>query len=220
MSLINELLNFEASEISDALDSLGVDGAIKGIRPLVAGQRVVGPVYTVQYEPYPEKPDGYQRAGDYIDEIPEGAVVMIDNQALETCTVWGSLLTATAIQKNLAGTIVLGVVRDVLQIKALNYPVFSLGTYMKSGKNRVRLVGVQKNIEYAGILIQPDDVVFADEHGVLVIPDQLVEEVIHRASAIRKTEECILMAIKEGMTLKAARKKYHYHKPWLKHHDA
>ena len=196
MSLMNKLLKYSASEISDAMDSLGVGGALKHIKPLKSSHQIAGPVYTVRYEPYSDKPEDFKKAGDYIDDIPEGAVVLIDNNGRDNCTIWGHILTVTAQHKNLAGTIVLGVVRDAHQIMALDYPVFSMGTHMQSGKNRVRLVSVQESIQWHGCEIQPDDMVFADQDGVLVIPNHLTDEVIKRAEVIHDTEEKILEALR------------------------
>lgn len=219
MSLMKQLLKYSASEISDAMDSMGLDGVIKQIKPIKSNHQIAGPVYTVCYEPYSEKPETFQKAGDYIDDIPEGAVVVIDNGGRDNCTVWGNILTATAQKKKLAGTIVFGVVRDIHQIIALDYPVFSLGAFMKSGKNRVKLVSVQEPIQWGDCEIQPNDMIFADQHGGLVIPNHLLNEVIKRAQIIHDTEEKILEAVKNGMSLKIARQTYHYHKPWLKNDE-
>tara|TARA_Y100000588_G_C14225216_1_gene912813 strand:- start:1515 stop:2177 length:663 start_codon:yes stop_codon:yes gene_type:complete len=214
MGQYKQLLQFSASEISDALDSLGIDGGLLRINSITPGLNLVGPIYTVSYEPYPHKPVTFNKAADYIDDIPEGAVVLVDNNGIENCTVWGNILTATAIKKQLAGTIVLGMVRDIHHIKTLNYPVFALGSYMKSGKNRVRLLHVQKPIHWEHVTIHPHDYVFADDHGVLIIPKHLLHEVVQRAQAIKKTEEKIVKFVEEGSSLKNARLKYHYHQPW------
>ena len=112
--------------VSDALDALGLPGALHGIGPLTDTARAVGPAFTVRFEP--------------IDDVPAGAVVVIDNAGRTDCTVWGGIMTTLATAKGVAGAVVHGVCRDVATAFALGYPMFSAGRFMRTGKDRVRCV--------------------------------------------------------------------------------
>ena len=212
---INLLEAFTSSEISDALDGLGIESVLLGIKPLSLGQKLIGPAYTVKYQAYESKPDDFKTAGNYIDHVPKDAVILIDNDGREDCTTWGDILTQVALHKGIRGTVIHGACRDVDEISHLNYPVFTKAVTMRSGKNRVYKAFEQVELQIGSVLIRPGDIIFADDCGVLVIPKEKVDGVIQKAKNIKETEEAILKAVKEGMGLEQARQMYRYDKPWL-----
>ncbi len=210
-----QLDHFSSTEISDALDACGVEGALLHIKPLNPGQKLIGPAYTIQYAPYEKTSEGFRPAADYIDNVPAGSVILIDNQARADCTVWGGILTQVALIRGISGTIVHGAVRDVNQIRQANYPLWCVDQFMRSGKNRVHKTGEQCAIIINDVTISPGDIIFADDHGAIVIPVHLVDEVIQKALAIQQTEKNIINAVHGGARLDLARKRYRYEKPWL-----
>ena len=215
MKQLQTLLEFSTAEISDALDSCGVEGALLQISTLLPGMKLAGPAYTVRYSAYAEKPDNFRAAADYIDEVPAQSVIIIDNNGRDDCTVWGDILTQAALQQGIAGTVIFGAARDVACIRELNYPVFCHSTYMRSGKNRVYKSDEQCPLTIQSITINPGDIIFADDNGVLVIPVQLLDDVLGKAKNIKRTEEKIVAAIKAGTPLAEARRQYQYDQPWL-----
>lgn len=215
IKLFQQLKNYNSAEISDALDACGVEGGLLNIKPLSQGMKIVGPAYTVQYLPRREKEATFHNAANYIDMVPEHSVIVIDNNGQNDCTVWGDILTQTALRNNIAGTVVHGAVRDIEAIRATNYPVFCTGVYMRSGKNRVYKANERCPLFINGITINPGDILFGDDNGILVFPCSSLPEVISKVQAIKLTEERIKSAIKSGSTLEQARKDYHYDQPWL-----
>ena len=212
---IAQLQQFSSTEISDALDGCGVEGALLHIKPLTQGQKLIGPAYTVQYSAYEQNAAEFKQAANYIDNVPAHSVIFIDNQARIDCTVWGGILTQAALLKKISGTIVNGAIRDIEQIRQSNYPLFCIDHFMRSGKNRVYKTGEQCSITLNGITINPGDFIFADDNGVVIIPVRLVDEVILKALNIQQTEKKILLAINTGSRLDKARKDNHYDQPWL-----
>jgi regulator of RNase E activity RraA len=202
------------TEVSDALDACSVAGALLDIKPLTLGTKLIGPAYTVEYSLYEQKPDTFKGAADYIDSVPSHSVIVIDNKGRSDCTTWGDILTQVALQKNIAGTLVHGAVRDVACIRAANYPLFCSAVYMRSGKNRVYKSGELCQLTINGVLINPGDLIFADDDGALVIPIDLLDEVISKAETIKTTEKQIIAAVKAGSSLEKARKDYRYDQPW------
>lgn len=215
MRQLQQLTAFSSAEISDALDACGVEGALPDIKPLTLGTKLIGPAYTVKYLPYEEKPSTFKGAANYIDAVPAKSVIVIDNNGREDCTVWGGILTQVALKKDIYGTVINGAARDVEFIRELKYPVFCKNSYMRSGKNRVYKSGEQCSLLINGVTINPGDIIFADENGVLVIPIVLIDEVINKAQNIRQTEENIVAAVKSGSSLEQARQDYGYEQPWL-----
>lgn len=212
---LQQLEAFNTTEISDALDACGVEGALLNIKAIAPGMKLIGPAYTVKYDYNTEKSTTFKNAANYIDTVPANSVLVIDNEGHIDCTAWGAILTKMALHKDIAGTVVNGAVRDVEFIRQVNYPLFCVGTYMRSGKNRIHKIAEQCTLSINKVTIHPNDIIFADENGVLVIPKDLIPEVINKAKNIKLTEENIAQAIKEGSTLEQARSDYRYDQPWL-----
>jgi regulator of RNase E activity RraA len=85
--LIELFAGLDTPGVSDALDKPGIHGQALGIAPLANYTRVVvGPAFTVKYVPASVPPG---TVGDFIDDVAEGDVVVIDNDGRIDCTVWG-----------------------------------------------------------------------------------------------------------------------------------
>lgn len=214
INIRQRLLALDTTSISDALDSLYIVGGLQGIKPQLSGKKIAGPVFTVQYEAYEPQKNTFMNAGNYIDDVPDGAVIVVDNQGRTDCTSWGNILTTKAIQKKIAGTVVHGSARDIADIRKMDYPLFARNIYMVSGKNRTRIRALQCELNINDVKISPDDWVMADDNGVLVIPRHHLLEVILRAENVEKTELRIIDTIIEGKKLKDARNILGYSAPW------
>ena len=81
--------------------------------------------------------------GDYIDDVPAGAVVVLDNAGRDDATVWGDILTDIAHRRGIAGTVIDGICRDVALSLSLQYPIYSKGSWMRTGKDRVQVEATQ-----------------------------------------------------------------------------
>ena len=204
----DQLTALSTAAVSDALDALGLVGALHGIGPLTDTARAVGPAFTVRYEPITDDPG---TVGDFLDGVPAGAVVVIDNAGRTDCTVWGGIMTAVATAKHVAGTVVHGVCRDVASAFALGYPVFSAGRFMRTGKDRVRCVAVQQPVLISGVRIAPGDLVTADCDGVAAVAAPHLDAVVELAEHIEHAERRIVEAVRAGSTLAQARADLGYH---------
>lgn len=210
--LKERILLLSTSEISDAMDYLGISSsALSNIKPLHYSMKAFGVAYTVQYESNDSQ--HIQKAGDYIDDVSEENIIIIDNHGKTNCTVWGGLLTHFACKKNIQGTVINGVCRDVEDILKLKYPLFSLGYNMVTGKGRGHLSSTNKDINISGVLIKSNYYVYGDANGVLIIPNDSILAILDIAEEINKIEGNIYNSIKDGVfTLKEARIKFNYNK--------
>lgn len=214
---IQKLKKYSTSELSDALDACGVEGALLNIKPLMPGLKLVGPAYTVQYKSNKRKSSTFKNAANYIDNVPPHSVIVIDNQGNNECTVWGDILTQTAQHNHVAGTVVHGAVRDVQAIRKSTYPLFCSDVFMRSGKNRVHKANEQCPLNINNVLIHPGDIIVGDDNGVIVIPIHCLAEVLDKVERIQSNENKIKDAVNSGSTLKQARTRFHYDQPWLDH---
>jgi 4-hydroxy-4-methyl-2-oxoglutarate aldolase len=196
------------SGLSDAMDRLGIDSQVAAVRPLDSGHKLAGPAYTVLYRAVAKLGE---TVGDFIDEVPAGSVIVIDNQGRLDCTVWGDILTAVAKARHLAGTVIDGVCRDADAAAAVGYPVFARANWMRTGKDRVTVDRLQGPVELGGITVLPSDIVVGDRDGVVVIPAARAAEVLEVAERIESTEADIRAAVQAGDSLRAARARLGYH---------
>ncbi|KAI8662110.1 hypothetical protein LRP88_12613 [Fusarium phalaenopsidis] len=195
--------------VSDALDKLGIPGQAFNIMPLTNYQKTtVGPAFTVRYVPASNPPGS---VGDFIDDVAPGDFVVIDNGGRTDCTVWGDIMTQYAGLRGIAGTVIDGVCRDVDRAITDNYPIFTAGRWMRTGKDRVQVGGVNESIGVGNVRVSPRDIVVADANGVVIVPRDRAYEVAALAKTIEKSEEGIRSMISRGSTIAEAREKLGYH---------
>lgn len=206
--IIEGFKKMDTTCISDALDRLGITGGLLGIKAVVPDTTICGQAFTVHYVPC-----GMVKGtvGDFLDDVEPGQVVVIDNGGRDYCTVWGDIMALSATRRGIAGTVIDGVCRDVPAIKKLKYPIYTKGTYMVTGKDRVYVDGVNVPVSISGVQVKPGDIIIADETGALVVPLERAEEVLTVAQEVAAKEALIEEEIKKGATLREARAKLGYH---------
>ena len=198
----------DTTALSDAMDRLSISGQCLGIKPLDHHFRMTGRAYTILYGPA-GKPPG--TVGDYIDEVPPGGVVVLDNGGRENATVWGDILTWVAHTRGVAGTVIDGACRDTALSLELGYPIYSRSYSMRTGKDRVQVEGTNVPVNIGDARVNPGDILRGDSDGVVVIPRAHEEEILKAAEEIDAIEDRIRRAVKEGQTLTEARQQHGYH---------
>ncbi len=196
------------SALSDALDRLGISGQALGILPMARGMTFAGPAFTIRMVPVGI---GGGSVGDYIDDVAEGQVVVLDNDGRIDATVWGNILTTVAHTKNVAATVIDGVCRDSALCVSLNYPVFARGNTMRTGKDRVTLEAVNVSVQLSGVRIDPGDWLAGDDDGVVAIPASRLDQVLAIVEEIDRKEALILDRWRAGARLDEARRVIGYH---------
>lgn len=194
--------------LSDALDRLGIAGQCLGIMPFDRRMAFAGPAFTIRMVPVGVSGGA---VGDYIDEVAPGQVVVLDNNGRLDATVWGDILTLVAHGKNIAGTVIDGVCRDIGRSIELGYPIFARANTMRTGKDRVTAEAYNVVVQIAGVRIEPGDWLVGDGDGVIAIPAARLTDVLTIADEILVAEDRIRAAIEAGSRLDEARKATGYH---------
>ncbi|MEJ5030308.1 RraA family protein [Comamonas sp. MYb21] len=195
--------------VSDAMDKLGLHGQALGIMPLANySKTVVGPAFTVKYVPASNPPG---TVGDFIDDVAPGDVVVIDNDGRSDCTVWGDIMTQYAGLRGIAATVIDGVCRDVGKALGDNYPIFSVGRFMRTGKDRVQVESLNTTVAVGTVRVASRDIVVADANGVVIVPRHRARDVAATARKIEESESRIREQIAQGTSLGEARAALGYH---------
>ena len=207
-NIILKFKKIDTSIISDALDKLGLIGQRLGIKSLNPTWKIVGRALTVKYGPVDIQKG---TVGDFIDDVEPGDIIVIDNQGRLDCTVFGDIMTGVAKRRGIAGTVIDGVCRDTNRTLELDYPMFSTGRYMRTGKDRVQVDAVGEAVSISNIRVRQGDIIVGDADGVVVVPKEFEEKILVTAQEIEAAEELIRAATEKGMRLDEARKQFKYH---------
>jgi 4-hydroxy-4-methyl-2-oxoglutarate aldolase len=205
---IDRVVKLDTATLSDALDRLGIVGQCHKIKPCDPGFRMAGRAFTILYGPA-ASPAG--TVGDFIDDVPPGSVIVLDNGGREDATVWGDILTEIAHRRGIAGTVIDGINRDKSLCLDLNYPVYSRESWMRTGKDRVQVESVNTPVTIGGARVAAGDLLKGDADGVVVVPREHEDRVLAAAEDIHAAEERIRDAVRNGMRLDDARKHHRYH---------
>lgn len=198
----------DTATLSDALDRLGIFGQCYRIKPRGSQFRMAGRAWTLLYGPA-ANPAG--TVGDYIDDVPPGSVIVLDNGGRENATVWGDILTEIAHRRGIAGTVIDGICRDVALCLELGYPIYSKDHWMRTGKDRVQVEATGVPVTIGEARVAPGDILRGDADGVVVIPRAHEARVLDTAEAIEAAENAIREAVRGGMRLDEARRQHKYH---------
>jgi len=201
--------SLSTAEVSDALDYFNLPGSALGIRPVAGPARLFGRAFTIRFAPIDRSEPG--TVGDFIDRLEPGTVVVLDNGGRRDCTVWGGILSRLAAHKQIAGSVIHGVCRDTAEADEAGYPLYALGRFMRTGKDRVQVEAYEQPVMLGDVRVTHGDLLIGDADGVVVVPQRRMQEVLTKALETRVLEAQILEAALAGMPLAEARKKYGYH---------
>lgn len=171
--VINDLQSVPTTAISDVLK--GMQNIDPQIKPLKENYKIAGKAYTVQLP-----------VGDNLmllrslKEAKKGDILVVDVKGDTYRAIAGDFVVGMMKSLELGGLVVDGVIRDLIDIKELNFPVFSKGTTVSSGtKNGPGDTNIP--ISVGGAPVNPGDIIVGDVDGVVVIPKDKAEDVLTKA---------------------------------------
>ena len=138
-----------------------------------------------------------------LDDLKPGEIYVASGSSFEFA-LWGGLMTTRAMHLNAAGAILNGFIRDTREIRALGLPVFSRGSYAQDQGVRGKVVDFRSRLKIGDVVVDPGDLIFADDEGVLVIPAAVENEAVERAIEKARTENKVALAIRNGMSAREA----------------
>ncbi len=188
--------------ISDVLrEHALLDQSIGHLIPLRPEKTIAGIAFTVKSAPNVKITGEMTFRTQMLDEMKADAFVVWDASNDEKATMWGGVMTATAVGKGLRGALIDGGIRDTHQILEKDFPVFYKYRIPNGSLGRCLITHYQVPILIRGVLIKPGDVILGDIDGVVVVPRDLAYEVLVRAEEIRANEKKIFGWVAEGQSV-------------------
>jgi 4-hydroxy-4-methyl-2-oxoglutarate aldolase len=191
------IAQFESVDVAHVVDAMGRYGIMHWeIKPISPGMRAIGPAVTVLAQP-----------GDTLyvahaaDIAQPGDIIVIDAGGVkELCVIGERIGYYMGTKRQVAAVVVDGAIRDVKGLRAQGMPVFTRSV-------TPNIIGTQGpgaiNVPIAcgGVTVNPGDMVFGDDDGVVVIPRGDVGRVLELAREHLAGELHRLDQVNQGMTL-------------------
>jgi len=208
--IIEGFMKVASASVSDAVDQIvGKRGYMDySIKPRINDKKIVGPAVTILEGPTEEiLPPTH--ALEAIEESPAGSVIVIGINGEANVAVWGGLMTAGAVVKDLSGAILDGGLRDIIEIRRdYDFQIFSRSISPATTLGRFKTLSANTPVECGGIIVHPGDLIVADLDGVVVVPKEHVPAVLERATEIETREAKQAELIRETKSLRQGLAKY------------
>jgi len=198
------------TNLADALDQVGIRGAVIGIRPLFGMPRVIGRAVTIKITAAGMMKSKRHLGVDAIASAEPGDVIAIDNRGDLYNNCWGEILSCAAQKKGVTGVFVDGAARDIDFCQEIGFPVFARGVVPITARGRIMQEDFNCPIRLGDIQVRPGDILFGDVNGIVVIPPEKLDEVLKAAEGILEKEEAMRADILAGMDILEIDSKYNY----------
>jgi regulator of RNase E activity RraA len=203
---ISRLLRYPTAIVSDALDELGVDGVLTGMRAQRAGQaRTAGLALPVRLAPKSADPAAYRFGGgvgkpleQVLKTMKDGDIVLMDLGGSQRAAAWGGLASRIAQRRGVRGTIVWGCCRDVEEIREIGYPVWAAATCPRRSRNEFTFGAINEPVTINGVTVEARDFIVADETGIVVVPRARIRETLDLCERIGVQEERLDAQVRNG----------------------
>ncbi|WP_026421209.1 RraA family protein [Actinokineospora inagensis] len=195
--LVARFADLTTAHLTDACVRAGVEVRPVSLRAVSPGARVVGRVLPARHA---GSVDVFLEA---FESARPGDVLVVDNGGRVDQACVGDLVVLEAAGAGVAGVVIWGLHRDTADIRAIGLPVFSLGA-IPTGPLQVdeRPPGALDSATVAQWTVDRNDLVLADDDGILFIPANRADELFDIAEGIRDTERTQADQIKNGRPLR------------------
>lgn len=181
---------------------------LRGTKPIREGQpRLVARAFTLRFVPAREDlatPASWSspistRAA--IEAMPAGCIAVVDAMGVTDAGIFGDILCARMAKRGVAGLVTDGVIRDLAGVLQSGLPVWCSGAAAPPSVAGLTFVAWQQPIGCGGVAVFPGDLIVVDQDGAVLIPADLVDEVVALSVEQERLEGWIMSRIEAGEAL-------------------
>ncbi len=199
LGYVQRLRRLDCCAVSDALDKLGMAGAVTGLPQRSGSGRIAGQAITVKLgtgAPAAGKPrhlgcNAIEMAGPH-------NVIVIEQKSGVEAGCWGGLLSLGAKVRGVAGVVADGPVRDIDEAIGYDFPIFSSSLTSFTARGRVVEKGTNIPVQIGALQVQGGDYVLADRSASIFISPDRIDAVLEAAETIVAKEALMAKAILAG----------------------
>lgn len=195
--------------VCDILDSLGYRNQAmhQRLRPLLPDIRncgFVGRARTVRWMEvdYVVEEDPYGMEIELVDSLHPGDVVVHSTDYSGTNAPWGELLSTVAKCNGAVGCVCDSQIRDCVRIIEMGFPVYYAGIRPLDSMGRARVMAYDVMVKCGDVVVRPQELVFADFDGIVVIPGEVEKKVLELAREKAGKESLTRRDLLAGKTLR------------------
>jgi 4-hydroxy-4-methyl-2-oxoglutarate aldolase len=215
-TIIQRYLKFYSGLVFDQLDELGLGNNVlaNDIKPIRNDMKLVGPAFTARGEQSPDSTPGHNQVQlDMFARFEPHSIEVIECGGDRTSAHFGELNATACLARKIRGTVIDGGTRDSAKLLTMNYPIFCAFQNPVAATGRWKVVEYQRPIELPGALqpkvkISPGDFIFGDLDGVVVVPKELIVEVMNRCEEHLNIEDNARAELADGQQVTDVFKRY------------
>lgn len=208
-------LAVDTSNVADVLDTLGYfnQGLSADFCPFPGDSgKLAGWAYTIRGQMTPYGQGGDADKMKACQGVSAGQVTVWSGDGEGIC-YFGELIAIGMKERGCVGSLIDGGIRDIRWIREQEFPIYARYRTPIQSIGRWKVNGWQIPVTLRGatsksVQVNPGDFILADEDGALVIPQEIVDQVLADAEALTEKEKQIRLDLQSGLTLADALAKY------------
>lgn len=200
MLLADQLGSCYSGAVYDVLREFGVKNRVlpHTIKSVNASDRIAGPAFTmVGARLNLDAHETLLRWTEFLSKVPAGAVVVCQPNDDELAHM-GELSAETLLARGVRGYVVDGGTRDTNQVLQMGFPVFCRYQTPADIVGRWAPTAFEHPVRIGNVTVHPGDLIFGDIDGVVAVPSEMAQRVIHRVEEVMNTENRVRTAIRTG----------------------
>jgi 4-hydroxy-4-methyl-2-oxoglutarate aldolase len=203
--MVNGFKQIYPAAVCDILESHGLWNQWLGpdIHPLHPDNRVAGPAFTMRWinDPVPLGDEGKAYIAELVNQLEPMMVPVIDSGNSTNAGYWGELMCNLCLRKGINGAVIDGGVRDPYYIYKMGFNMFFKFICPHEANHRSKLESFQKPILINDVEIKPGDFIVGDMGGLVVIPQEILDDVFEKAQVVISQESESRQMIRDGATV-------------------